>query len=217
MKPYYQDKWVTILKGDCRQILPQLDVREYFPHLTENKVDIVLTDPPWRDDDILLFATLAQEGYRLLKNDCFLISYTGLRRLFEVANLFENAGLTYFWLGAGVHLNSHEIFNGYNIFRKWKPVLLYYKGNLPKHNYFSDAFKIEMDKRYHEWGQAESSVMQWLCMVRNNDLILDPFLGSGTTCFCAKKLNRYSIGIEIEEKYCEIAARRCSQEVMELV
>jgi len=47
-------------------------------------------------------------------------------------------------------------------------------------------------------------------------LVLDPFLGSGTTCYCAKKLNRKSIGIEIEEKYCEIAARRCSQEVMEL-
>jgi len=48
-------------------------------------------------------------------------------------------------------------------------------------------------------------------------LVLDPFLGSGTTCFAAKKLNRYSIGIEIEERYCEIAARRCCQEVMELV
>ena len=48
-------------------------------------------------------------------------------------------------------------------------------------------------------------------------IILDPFLGSGTTAFCAKKLNRKCIGIEIEEKYCEIAATRCSQMVMELV
>ena len=49
-----------------------------------------------------------------------------------------------------------------------------------------------------------------------NDLILDPFLGSGTTAYCAKKLNRRCIGIEIEEKYCEIAANRCRQMVMEL-
>jgi len=48
-----------------------------------------------------------------------------------------------------------------------------------------------------------------------SDLILDPFLGSGTTAYCAKKLNRKCIGIEIEEKYCEIAANRCRQMVME--
>jgi site-specific DNA-methyltransferase (adenine-specific) len=47
-----------------------------------------------------------------------------------------------------------------------------------------------------------------------NDLILDPFLGSGTTAYCAKKLNRRCIGIEIEEKYCEMAAKRCAQSVM---
>jgi DNA modification methylase len=48
----------------------------------------------------------------------------------------------------------------------------------------------------------------------SSDLILDPFLGSGTTAYCAKKINRKCIGIEIEEKYCEIAAKRCCQSVM---
>jgi DNA modification methylase len=62
-------------------------------------------------------------------------------------------------------------------------------------------------------GLAFDHISSWS---NGNNLILDTFLGSGTTAYCAKKLGRKCIGIEIEEKYCEIAAKRLNQSVMSL-
>ena len=70
-----------------------------------------------------------------------------------------------------------------------------------------------------KWHIAEKSidVMRWLCsLCRPAGLILDPFMGSGTTLRAAKDMGRRAVGIEIDEANCEIAAKRLGQGVLAL-
>jgi site-specific DNA-methyltransferase (adenine-specific) len=58
------------------------------------------------------------------------------------------------------------------------------------------------------------ALYRWLIERVAGHTILDPFMGSGTSLRAAKDLGRKAIGIEIEERYCEIAARRMAQLVL---
>jgi len=78
----------------------------------------------------------------------------------------------------------------------------------------------DMANKEYKWHPTQKPipVMRW-CIQQAPDetvTILDPFMGSGTTLRAAKDLGRKAIGIEVEERYCEIAAKRMSQSVMAL-
>ena len=212
MKHYYQDKWVTIYHGDCREILPTLE-----------PVDLVLTDPPYGvnyDGTWLSQMNLAKHTPPN-KTDALIIGDEGM----DVQFLFSYPkwivfGFPYIynpqatgWLtwdkqpgldsdrtmGTPVEMASSNVWKGFRLVRcMWA-------------GYMRD----NGESRFAHPTQKPQKVIDW-CVKKTEGIILDPFLGSGTTCYCAKKLNRNSIGIEIEEKYCEIAAKRCMQTVMEL-
>jgi len=213
MNAYYQDKWVTIYHGDCREILPRLDV---IP-------DMLSTDPVWPN---------ASADLPGRDNPTKLIS-----GMFQVLPPVKRIALH-----LGVDSDPRfltTVPTQYEFFRVcWlRYIRAHYKGRLLYNSDIAYLFgtpPAPCDGQFLIPGYTEDTSsdgkqsahpcprklwhVKWLVKWWSSpkELILDPFVGSGTTCVAAKELNRYSIGIEIEEKYCEIAAKRCCQEVMEL-
>ncbi len=87
----------------------------------------------------------------------------------------------------------------------------YYKYQTVKQTGTSKSFT----KTKHPAEKPKSIISNWIAISsKQNDTILDPFLGSGTTALAAKQLERKFIGIEISKEYIEIAQQRLRQEIL---
>ena len=210
MKPYYQDEYVTIYHGDCRGILPELP-----------KVDLVLTDPPYGIGlDYGMFVDTPENVRSLIDSTMPMILNSSNRVVLtcgtrQVAWYPPSTWILCWFNRAGNGMNPWG-------FTCWQPILVYGKdpylenkmGARPDYIEFSEGASTKEHpcaKPIKFWKMLLARVS-----VKYTDVVLDPFMGSGTTVNACKDTNRKCIGIEIEEKYCEIAAKRCSQSVMRL-
>jgi len=203
-KPYYQDESVVIYHADCRDILPSLP-----------KVDLVLTDPPYGVGKAEWDKPLDMAYLDLLPP----ITKKAIAIMPGNSNLLSMpervGGFSYKWtLAVWV---SNALVRGAFGFGNWIPCLVYAKDGQSVYACSQDCHQIVIRGDMPEHPSPKPyDAMKWLVTVLPDGLILDPFMGSGTTLRAAKDLGRKAIGIEIEEKYCEIAAKRMAQTVMDL-
>lgn len=209
MRPYFEDGNVTIYHADAREVVPSLA-----------GVDLVLTDPPYANETA--YDSYEDTAYNLQQIVGDLLPE--FRRLGRVLITPGVANIHYYpkpdWTLAW--FTPAGIGSGVWGFCCWQPILAY--GSDP---YLAigggrrpDAFVMTRPSESNGHPCPKPiEVMRWLVArgtVAERETVLDPFMGSGSTLRAAKDLGRRAIGIEISERYCEIAARRMAQEVLPL-
>jgi hypothetical protein len=211
VKPYYEDDSVTIYHGDCRDILP-LDCGS------------ILTDPPY---GINLQTNYHTRGRAVLADCRDYPPVHGDTGPFDPSVLLSMDVPTIIW-GGNYFSSSLPNVSGWLVWDKLRPEGLdqadaelawtnCVKGVRTFHHLWHGMMRASEHGTGFHPTQKPVALMSW-CIARA-DLqgpILDPYMGAGPALRAAKNLGRKAIGIEIEERYCEIAAKRMSQTVMAL-
>ncbi len=187
------------------------DIREGLLQIPDNSVDFIITDPPYKREYLSLYSDLSRVASRILKNGGSLIVMSGQSYLPEViSRLSEHMNyywcMTYLTQGQAPQLFHKRV----NTF--WKPVLWHVKNNYSG-DFTSDILRSpENDKNFHKWGQSFGGMSDIIEKLTNpNDLILDPFLGGGTTGAVAVSMGRKFIGSDIEQENINISRERIKE------
>ena len=213
MKPYYAEDGITIYHGDCYELLPHLQ-----------KESAIVSDPPYGMKrhgryQCGVNSDSHDAGFRSSKfgetiyGDDKPFDPSPLLRFPEVLlwgfNHFPQAlsrGTALVWI--------KRYDNGYSSFLS-DAELAWLNRGCGVYCRRDVSLQGESDNRLHP-AQKPLSIMKWCLSFVSSGLIVDPFMGSGTTLRAAKDLGRTAIGIEMNERYCETAAIRLSQQVLDL-
>ncbi len=179
--------------------------------IPDNSVDLILTDPPYPYDYINCWSELGEFAEKKLKDGGFLIAYSGHAYLPEVINRVLDSGMKWYWIGSCLHTGAglSQVFS-VNVFAGHKPILFFYKGNKHKQDeWFNDVFKSkdEETKDFHEWGQTVD-VFDEIVKIFKPKVVVDPFIGGGTTAIACMINGVKCIGAELEEDSYMISKKR---------
>jgi len=216
VKPYYEVDGITIYHGDCMDVFAAL-----------SGVAGIVTDPPY---GMNRFATdgkgfLSLVGPRLRaawgtvqdNGSMFVFMSTA-----EVVNVAVAVGAEFFKRMLWMYKPADMTYPLGGWLLKSEAILWFHRGgrlNLVERKPFRHDCYIH--RRVGLEGVEGHPTVKPLDVVQDfvsriPGVVLDPFMGSGTTLVAAQNLGRRAIGIEIEERYCEIAARRLDQTVLDL-
>jgi site-specific DNA-methyltransferase (adenine-specific) len=218
LKPFFRQEGLSIFHGDCRAVLPALE---------PGSVDLVVTDPPYLvnftgrwdskhkavagDDDAGWVLPVFGELWRVLKDDRFAVTFYG----WPHADVFVGA-----FKEVGFRLVSHLVFVknvwGLGRFTRGRHEVAYLlaKGQpaVPKRA-IGDVieWEREQDAVHPNQKPVAALVPLVLTYAEQGQTVLDPFMGSGSALLAARQCGNPAIGIEIEDRYCQLAARRMEQ------
>jgi len=215
MKPYYEDSAVTIYNGDGREIVPTLGFR-----------GLVLTDPPYGISDRPTGRSYRTRGRGQIATCRDYPMVIGDDQPFDPSWLLKVGDARILW-GANHYASRLPDSGGWLVWDKERPDDLdqatcelawtdCVKGVRRLRWLWHGAMRRGDDTLEHPTQKPEA-LMRWCLNLRwtkDFDTVLDPYMGAGSTLRAAKDCGRHAIGVELSEAYCEIAARRCSQEVL---
>jgi len=182
------------------------DFEEVLSDIPDGSIDCIITDPPYPKEFIECWSKLSRFAARVLKPNGFCIAYSGQYNLPEVINRMSK-NLDYYWTFCVYHEGQTQIVNAVNLICRWKPVLIFQNGRSKISNTIQDYFISEQrEKSGHDWQQSVSGISYLIDMFTHvDDLIVEPFAGSGTTVIAARKMGRRIIAAEIDEETYNIA------------
>jgi len=193
--------------GDCSEVMPRFK---------EESIDLVFTDPPYLKKYLYTYNYLADHCPRIMKDGASLMTIAAHYALPYIIKAFDEK-LKYRWMICMNQFNGSHARMAMGIEVMWKPILWYVKRAYPMgRGFLRDGIEITgksgQKKKLHKWQQDETWAEYYIQkLTREKDIVLDPFMGSGTTGEACIKTGRRFIGIEKEEKYFQIAKERLEQ------